>query len=116
MDKLVAWPFVESGISTVIVIDTLDKCKDDEPASAILYVLGQFVSKIPKVKFFVTGRPEQRIQDGFRLLSLAKTTDIFVLHKVKPSQVNNDAQLFFKHNSLNLKQCRHGLDDWPAEG
>jgi hypothetical protein len=52
MNKLIVEPLKISDISTVIVIDALDECRDDEPASAILSVLGQFVSKIPKVKFF----------------------------------------------------------------
>ena len=34
-------PLAKSSISTVIVIDALDECKDEEPASAILSVLGQ---------------------------------------------------------------------------
>ena len=55
MDKLMVQPLVKSAISTVIVIDALDECKDDEPASAILSVLGQFVNQVPKVKFFLTG-------------------------------------------------------------
>jgi hypothetical protein len=76
MDKLIVQPLKESGISTVIVIDALDECKDDEPASAILSVLGRLVSEIPKVKFFLTGRPEPRIQTGFRLPLLAKVTDV----------------------------------------
>ena len=65
MEKLIVQPLSESDISTVIVIDALDECKDDEPASAILSVLGQFVSQIPRIKFFLTGRPEPRIQEGF---------------------------------------------------
>ena len=84
MDKLIVQPLMKSAISTVIVIDALDECKDDEPASAILSVLGQFVNKIPKVKFFVTGRPEPRIRNGFRLPLLAEATDVFVLHEVEP--------------------------------
>ena len=115
MDKLIVQPLVKSGISTVIVIDALDECKDDEPASAILYVLSQFVTKIPKVKFFVTGRPEQRIRDGFRLPSLADATDVYVLHEVKPSQVNNDVRLFFKHNFSDLEKRWRGVDDWPTD-
>jgi hypothetical protein len=58
MDKLIAGPLRESDISTVIVIDALDECKDEEPASTILSILGRFVSKLPGVKFFLTGRPE----------------------------------------------------------
>ena len=86
MNKLIVGPLKKSGISTVIVIDALDECKDQEPASAILFVLEQFVSQIPKVKFFLTGRPEQRILRGFHRPRLAEATDILSsmgLSKVK---------------------------------
>jgi len=90
MKKIIAEPLEESAISTVIVIDALDECKDEEPASAILSVLGQFISRIPRVKFFITGRPEPQIREGFRLHLPAETTDVFVLHNVEPNLVNND--------------------------
>ncbi|KAF9646736.1 hypothetical protein BDM02DRAFT_2976165 [Thelephora ganbajun] len=114
IDKLIVRPLKKSSISTVIVIDALDECKDDEPASAILSVLGHFVSQIPNVKFFVTGRPEPRIREGFRLPLLAEATDVFVLHEVESSQINSDIQLFFRHNFSELKGRRRGLDDWPS--
>ncbi|KAF9778410.1 hypothetical protein BJ322DRAFT_1014654, partial [Thelephora terrestris] len=41
MDKLIVQPLKESGVSTVVVVDALDECKDKEPASAILSVLGR---------------------------------------------------------------------------
>jgi len=115
MDKLIVDPLRECAISTVIIIDALDECKDDEPASAILSVLGQFVSEIPKVKFFLTGRPESRIREGFRLPMLAKATDILVLHEVKPDLVNNDIRWFLKHSFLEIANYRSGLDGWPTE-
>ena len=114
MNRLIAQPLVKAAIPTVIVIDALDECKDDEPASAILSVLGQFVPKIPKVKFFVTCRPEPRIRDGFQLPLLVRETDVFVLHEVEPSQVNNDIRLFFKQGFSELSR-RRGLDAWPSE-
>ena len=115
MDKLIVQPLVKSAISTVIVIDALDECEDDEPASAILSVLGQFVNTIPEVKFFVTGRPEPRIRKGFRLPLLAKATDVFVLHEVEPGQVNNDIRLFYKHTCSEIKSRELGLENWPSE-
>ena len=114
MEKLIVRPLRESAISTVIVIDALDECKDEEPASAILSVLGQFLSEIPKVKLFLTGRPEPRIQDGFRLPLLAKATDMFVLHNIEIGLVNKDIRLFLKKNFLDLARRRRGLDGWPA--
>ena len=115
MDKLIFQPLEKSGISTVIVIDALDECKDEEPASAILSVLGQFVSKIPTVKIFVTGRPEPRIREGFRLPLLARVTDVFVLHEVESTRVNSDIRLFFKHKFSEIAGRRTGLDGWPTE-
>ena len=115
IDKLIVGPLMRCAISTVIVIDALDECKDEEPASAILSVLGQFVSQIPKAKFFITGCPEPQIREGFRLPLLAKATDVFVLHAVESGQVNSDIQLFFRHQFLELRGRQHGLGDWPIE-
>ena len=115
MKKLIVQPLKESCISTVIVIDALDECEDEEPASAILSVLGQLASEIPRVKFFLTGRPEPRISKGFRLPLLTKITDIFILHKVNTDQVNSDIRLFFKVSFMELAGYWHGLDSWPTE-
>jgi len=115
MEKLIVQPLVKSAISTVIVIDALDECKAEESTSAILAVLGKFVAQIPKVKFFVTGRPEPQIREGFRLPLLVRVTDVFVLHEVEPSLVNSDIRMFFKHRFTELAARRRGLNDWPAE-
>ena len=116
LKKLIVQPLAESGISTVIVIDALDECKDQDkqPASVILSVLGRLVADIPGVKFFITGRPESRIREGFRLPLLAKATDVFLLHEIDPSQVNSDIQLFLRHSFLQISGRRGGLDGWPV--
>ena len=114
MRKLIVKPLNESGISTVIVIDALDECEDDESASAILSVLGRLVSEIPKVKFFLTGRPESRISQGFHLPLLVSMTRIFVLHKVEPDRVNSDIRLFFE-TSFSELVGRRGLGGRPTD-
>ena len=115
MELLIVQPLKESAVSTVIVVDALGECKDDEPISAILFVLGQLVTKIPNVKFFLTGRPEPRIQKAFHLPLLVKATDIFVLHEVETCQVGSDIQLFFRHNFSDLADRQGGLDGWPTK-
>ena len=115
MEKLIVQPLKESNITMVIVVDALDECKDEQPASAILSVLGRFVSQIPKVKFFLTGRPEPRIKTGFRLPLLAGVTDVFVLHDVQPDHINNDIQLFLKQRLLEVANGQVQLDGWPTE-
>ena len=114
MERLIVGPLQSADVPTVIIIDALDECKDDEPSSAILSVLGRFVEKIPRVKFFITGRPEPRIKTGFRLPLLMDVTSIFVLHDVHPSSINNDIQLFLKHELSKIAQ-QHQLDGWPTD-
>ena len=114
MKKLIVVPLIESAVSTVIIIDALDECQDEEPASAILSVLGRFVSKIPKVKFFLTGRPEPRIREGFQLPLLAERTDVFVLHDIERNLVDKDIRLFIKQSFSELTR-RRGLDGRPTE-
>ena len=115
MNKLIVGPLKKSDISIVVVIDALDECKDEEPTSAILTVLGQLVSEIPKVKFFVTGRPDPHIREGFRLPLLKEATKEFPLHEVKRKEVDSDIRRFFKHKFSKLATRRDGLDNWPTK-
>jgi len=114
MEKLIVEPLRLANITAVIVVDALDECKDDEPSSAILSVLARLVEQIPRVKFFITGRPEPRIKTGFRLPLLKDATNVFVLHDVHPDLINNDILLFLKHELSELAH-RHRLEGWPSD-
>jgi len=114
MEKLIIEPLELADISTVIVIDALDECKDEEPSSAILSVLGWLVGWIPEVKFLITGRPEPRIRTGFRLPMLVNSTSVFVLHDVDPPLINSDIRLFLKHELSELARRRQ-LGRWPSD-
>ena len=115
MEKFLVEPLQSADISTVIIIDALDECKDEDPESAILLVLGQSVSDIPRVKFFITSRPEVHIMTGFRGPLLEGLTDIFILHNVEPHTINNDIRHFFKHELSKLTQRRGSLKGWPTD-
>jgi hypothetical protein len=116
MRILITEPLSSLRISTVVVIDALDECVDEEPQSAILSVVGRLVEQIPNVKFLITGRPEPRIQSGFRLSLLRPLTDVFVLHEVEPSVINTDIRLFLEHGLSELAK-RRGIeqDVWPTD-
>ena len=114
MEKLIVQPLMESAISTVIIIDALDECEENEPTSGILSVLGRFVKDIPKVKFFITSRPEPCIQNSFRPLLLGQAIDQFLLHGINPSQVKDDILLFYKHKFSEIRNCRQVSGDWPT--
>ena len=116
MEILVVGPLEATDIQTLIVIDALDECKDEEPASAILSVLSRYVDRIPHVKFFITGRPEPRIRSGFRLQSLRPVTEVFRLHDVERSSVDHDIKLYFRTQLMDIAKSRSDCDfeeDWP---
>jgi len=114
MEKLVIEPLRLADVSTVIVIDALDECRDEEPSSVILSVLGRLVEQIPRVKFLITGRPEPRIKTGFRLPILVELTSVFVLHDVDPPLINSDIRVFLKHELSELA-ARRRLGRWPSD-
>jgi len=112
MQEFLLKPLLSANISTVIVIDALDECKDEEPESAVLLVLGKSISKVPGVKFFITSRPETHISRGFRGPLLREWTDTFILHHVDPRVVHSDICLFFKHE---LSKLPDRPQDWPTD-
>ena len=116
-EKLIVGPLKSTHIPTLIIIDALDECKDEEPASAILSVLSYYVDKIPQVKFFITSRPEPRIRSGFRLASLQPIMEVLRLHDVERSLVDSDIMLFFRTQLSNVAKTRSDCDlteDWPG--
>jgi len=117
MEKLIIGPLRVTCIPTLIIIDALDECKDEEPASAVLSILSRYVNEMVSVKFFITGRPEPRIRSGFRLESLAPITEVLKLHEVKPEVVDSDIQLFFQTQLTNITKNRSDCDlteGWPT--
>jgi hypothetical protein len=83
LEKVIVGPLKATSISTLIIIDALDECKDEEPTSAILSMLSHYVDKIPNIKFFITGRPEPQIGSGFCLEALCSITKVLKLHDEK---------------------------------
>ena len=119
LEDLIVDPLSSTNLSCVIIVDALDECVDDQPASAILSVLGRFVKKLPSVKFFITGRPEPRIRTGFRLPLLEPLTQVFLLHKVGLSRVGEDIRLYLQEKLMAVAKRRSDLDltdPWPCDG
>jgi len=117
MEKLIVGPSQVMQAPTLIVIDALDECRDEEPASALLSVLSRYMDDIPLVKFLITGRPEPRIRSGFRLESLRPHTEVLKLHEVEPTSVNSDIKLFLKIKFTGITKNRSNCalaEDWPG--
>ena len=119
MEKIIVAPFQQTKTPILLIIDALDECQDQEPASALLSVLSRYVNKIPLVKFFITGRPEPRIRTGFHLKSLQPHTEVLRLHEVKPELVDSDINLFLKTQLTAIIENRSNCsltEDWPSPG
>jgi len=117
IERILVGPLRASRIRTLIIIDALDECRDEEPASAILSVLSRYVDEIPDVKFFITGRPEPRIRSGFRLELLRPITEVLRLHHVRRSSVDSDIELFFRIRLADIAKARSDCNftqDWPS--
>ena len=118
LEALIVDPLSSTKLSCVIIVDALDECVDDQPASAILSVLGRFVKKLPSVKFFITGRPEPRIRSGFRLPLLEPLTQVFLLHEVEMSSVDEDIRLYLEEKLTSAAKQRSDFDltdPWPCD-
>ena len=116
-EKVIIRPFTATRIPTLIIIDALDECKETEPASALLSVLSRHVDEIPEVKFFITGRPEPPIREGFRLESLRPITEVLRLHDVKHSSVDEDIKLYLRTYLTAIRKARSDCkfpDEWPS--
>ena len=117
LETLLIRPFKTTYIQTLIIVDALDECKDEEPASAILSVLSRDICQIPGVKFFITGRPEPRIRSGFRLKQLRPITEVLKLHDVERFSVDADIKLFFETRLGDIAENRSDCDlteNWPS--
>ena len=117
LETLIVDPFITTQIPTLIIIDALDECKDKEPASAILSVLARYTDRVPRVKFFITGRPEPRIRRGFRLDLLRPITEVLRLHDVERTSVDSDIKLLFETRLGDIAKNRSDCDlteNWPS--
>ena len=117
LKDLIVDPLRLTDISCVIIIDALDECVDDQPASAILSVLGRYVKQLPLVKFFITGRPERRIRTGFRL-PLLEPTQTFLSCGIQSFGTDEDIRLYLREKLGAIAKRRSALDltdPWPRD-
>jgi hypothetical protein len=109
VEKLIVKLLESANVPAVIIIDALDEWTDSISQSAILSAVKYWIKEIPKVKFLMTSRA------GFHLPLFSGLADAFTLHDATQDLVNNDIQLFLKHELSGLA-VRNGLTNWPTDG
>ena len=115
LEKLLVRPFKQTGLSATIVVDALDECDDKEPVSEFLSALAVHVGNMPMVRFFITGRPEDRIRSGFKLPSLR--TKELPLHDVDSATVDSDIKSFvaYQLNAIATRRRQSISGQWPSD-
>jgi hypothetical protein len=118
--ELLAKPVKESEIQTVVIIDALDECKDEESTSIMLKFLDENVKYLPNIKFFITSRPETHIRAAFRKEGMKLVTDVMVLHEVSAHSVDDDIMVLLEtklHRSTVLADRSDTSlpEEWPSK-
>ncbi|KAE8330728.1 hypothetical protein BDV39DRAFT_212675 [Aspergillus sergii] len=115
-DKLLLQPLVnlrlDEPTSTVIVIDALDECEQEEDIRVLLDILPQVQnSKSLHLRILLTSRPELPVRLGFQHL---EHQDL-VLHELPRPVIERDIRLFLQ-DRLGKIQKEHSLPPgWPGE-
>jgi hypothetical protein len=117
---LLVTPATTSQMRTVIVIDALDECKDEETTSIFLGFLDKHVKHLPNIKFFVTSRPETHIREGFRLKELKLVTKTMILHEMSILSVDDDIMVFLRTRLTSTDAFANRSDvnlpqPWPTD-
>jgi type II secretory pathway predicted ATPase ExeA len=96
--------------TSVIVIDALDECHNDD-IEVLLKLLPQLQkSKSIRLRVFLTSRPELSIRRGFK-----KNQDYQGLVLQQVPDVEDDIRIFLKHEFSQIKEKREVPRDWPGD-
>jgi len=97
--------FAATGNPILIVIDALDEC--EEGADTLLKILADAIKNMPRLKVFITTRPERHLRtvlDRYRHLKR------FHLHDIEALVVQSDIRLYLEFH-LSLEQVQHALPE-----
>ncbi|KAJ4129475.1 hypothetical protein NW765_016348 [Fusarium oxysporum] len=126
-DKLIWGPLSRmlltsrSLLPLVFVIDALDECEQDADIRLLIDLLSRTQSpQLPRLRIFITSRPELAIRLGFS--NVKGTYQDFILHEIPASIVRHDIRVYLEHelgiirHTFNLYAEEQKLpSDWPGE-
>ena len=103
----------------VLIIDALDECENASDVRLILTILARAVAiKSPRLRIFVTSRPELPVELGFRKMDGESHQDAR-LEEVQDATIAHDIREHFLNQSGEIKGHDWTFDplpaDWPWE-
>lgn len=88
--------------SYVIIVDALDECEREEDVKLLIKLLCHSkVLRSPRLRIFLTSRPELPIRLGFKAVD-GEYQDL-VLHEIAEPVIERDISVFFRHELTEIK-------------
>ncbi|SCV57407.1 related to vegetative incompatibility protein HET-E-1 [Fusarium fujikuroi] len=128
-EKLIMQPLGENMppngwklVTLVLVVDALDECERDADVKLIIHLFSRTKDlQFPKLRIFVTSRPDLPIRLGFATVKGAYQD--LVLHEIPPGIIEHDISAFMEHQLAKIKieynssvsADRQLPLDWPGE-
>lgn len=84
---------LQTGDTLLIVIDALDECKGSKDIILIIQLLSRLI-KCPKMRIFITSRPESPIREGFRKVN--DTHQGLILDEIPEAEIKNDLSIYMR--------------------
>ena len=106
----------QAARSSVLVIDALDECTDQNAATKLLSIISRY-SKDIQFKFFITSRPEQPIRNRFNQPGFEPHAR-YILHDVEEYIIHADIELYLQSRFAEIAASRHtevSADSWPSK-
>ncbi|RYP78020.1 hypothetical protein DL770_006952 [Monosporascus sp. CRB-9-2] len=106
----------------VIIVDALDECERDEDINTIIHLFSRTKTlQFPRLRIFVTSRPELPIRLGF--IAVKGTYQDLVLHKIPEPVIEHDLSAYFKHEltkirndyNCSIPKDRQLSPNWPEQ-
>ena len=102
----------------IIVIDAIDECSQQWKVESLITTICGGVSNLP-LKFFISSRPEARIEKVFRpYVHIAHSLRTYPLHDVAEADVRNDIGIFLKSSLSSIARADEQFEDspdWPSQ-
>ncbi|CAG8268901.1 unnamed protein product [Penicillium olsonii] len=120
-DKLLLQPLLDLDLdqssqqsqATVVVIDALDECENDQDIRNIIRLLPLLQkAKAVRLRIFLTSRPELPISLGFADIKNRDYQDV-ALHEMPEEVIESDISLFIRDRFAQIKHSRNIYEDWP---
>ncbi|KAI9682573.1 MAG: hypothetical protein M1822_006871 [Bathelium mastoideum] len=113
-EKLILEPLSElsTSLTTLIVIDALDECDDEDHIAKIVHLLArvQVVTSV-KLRIMITSRPELPVEISF--VKIPDEHRPFILHDIPLPTITHDIGVFLKDE---LPKIRDDYNLFPASG